>query len=44
MDKLELKKRCNSLEAWLKFNMHSDFYHGVLNYKNRLLTLLYSKS
>ena len=42
MSKLEIRMRIAGLTDWLKFNRHSDFYYGVLDYQNRLLTLLYT--
>ncbi len=41
MDKDEMLKRVIGLQNWLRLNRHNDFYYGVLNYKNRLSTLLY---
>ena len=42
MSKKEIRLRIAGLQQWLKFNRHHDFYFGVLNYQNRLLTLLYT--
>ena len=43
MDKQEIRRRHASSANWLKFNRLSPHYFKVLDYNNRLLTLLYSK-
>lgn len=40
MNNQELKTRYYGICAWLERNIHSDFYYGVMDYKNKLKTLL----
>lgn len=42
MNRQELLTRTKGINAWLRSNLHTESYKGVLAYQQRLLKLLYN--